>query len=97
MDTESTEPAVLDGAKSTIARCRPSIICEVLRGRTESELQARLEPRNYIFLHMTETGLEQRASIAGDGTYRFKNFIFVPAERLEWVRENAGVPVITFD
>lgn len=93
MDTESTEPAVLDGATGTIARCRPAIVCEVLRGRTEAALQARLEPQHYLFLHMTDKGLVQRRSIRGDGTYEFKNFMFVPAERLEWIRQHAGVPI----
>jgi len=93
MDTEATEPAVLDGAVGTIARCRPAIVCEVLRGRTEVALQDRLQPARYLFFHLTDRGLEQRHSIQGDGTYRFKNFMFVPAERLEWVRRHAGVPI----
>lgn len=93
MDTEATEPAVLDGASGTITRCRPVIVCEVLRGRTEAALQTRLERQNYLFLHMTDEGLVQRRSIQGDATYQFKNFLFVPAEKLEQVRQHAGVPI----
>jgi hypothetical protein len=97
MDTESTEPQVIDGAAKTLARCRPAILCEVLRGRTETELEARLTPIDYTFLHVTDRGLEQRASIVGDGTYAFKNFMFVPRERLDWVREASGVPVLLLE
>jgi FkbM family methyltransferase len=44
IDTETTEPRVIAGAKQTIARFRPMIICEVLRGKTEKGLQELMGP-----------------------------------------------------
>lgn len=94
MDTESTEPAVLDGSSNTLARCRPAIICEVLKGRTEHALHERLAPAGYRYYLMTANGLEARAAIEGDGTYRYKNYLFLPEERIDWVRRHAGVPLL---
>lgn len=94
MDTESTEPTVLDGASATLARCRPTIICEVLKGRTEQALHDRLAPQEYRYFLMTANGLEGRAAIEADGSYRYKNYLFVPEERIDWVRRHAGVPVL---
>lgn len=75
-DTESTEPAVLRGLHATLVRDRPDVICEVLRGRTEVELEAILRPLGYRYLHITADGLRAHETIAGDGKYQLPNFLF---------------------
>ena len=77
VDTESTEPAVLRGFGEMLARHRPDIVCEVLPGRTEAELDAILRPLGYRFFAITAAGLEPRAQIAGD--HRFVNYLFTAA------------------
>jgi len=75
-DTESTEPAVLRGLHTTLVRDRPDVICEVLRGRTENELENILRPLGYRYFHITSTGLEAKQSIAGDAEYQRPNYLF---------------------
>jgi len=79
IDTESTEPDVLRGGMSLIARDRPWIICEVLAGRTEEQLMALMRPLGYHWYHITE---EERLApvdvIAGDRSYAYMNWLFAP-------------------
>lgn len=79
VDTESTEPDVLRGASGLLAAQRPWIICEVLAGRTESELTDILGPLGYSWYRIDEPGrLEPRAALEGDPTYAHLNWLFVP-------------------
>jgi len=67
LDTESTEPQVLRGMMATIAKDRPAILCEVLRGQgCEVELEAILKPLGYKFYLATQDGLALREHIEGD-------------------------------
>jgi FkbM family methyltransferase len=75
LDTESTEPAVLRGLTATLDRDRPDLVCEVLRGRTESDLEDVLRPFGYQYYSISRTGLCRRSRIAGDPTYRFPNYL----------------------
>ena len=52
VDTETTEPDVLAGAATTIARHRPWILCEVLHGRRPGELAEVLAPHGYTWYHL---------------------------------------------
>jgi len=57
IDTESTEPQVLLGMLETLRRDRPSIICEVLRGRgAEDRLEDILGGLGYRYYLLTPTG-----------------------------------------
>lgn len=56
IDTESTEPAVLRGARTTIQRHRPWIMAEVLPGRSEGEIDAAMEGLGYSYYHLTGPG-----------------------------------------
>lgn len=87
IDTETTEPEVLSGARGTLARHRPLIICEVLAGQTEERLHAALDGQGYSYYWITRRGLERRLRIEGDPTYHERNYLFVPEERVQRLRE----------
>ena len=90
IDTESTEPEVLEGARGILRTDQPIIICEVLAGLTEDALNALFADTNYRFFHITAEGLSQAKWIRGDETYRWMNYLFVTPRRLAivkpWVR-----------
>ncbi len=52
VDTETTEPDVLAGAREVIARHRPWILCEVLHGRRPGELAEVMAPHGYTWYHL---------------------------------------------
>lgn len=81
IDTEATEPLVLGGLVKTLERDRPPIICEVLHGRTEEDLQALFAGLSYRFFHITENGPAEVPAITGDPTHRWPNYLFWPSER----------------
>ncbi len=80
IDTETTEPRVLQGAISTLEKCRPFIICEVLPGKSGEDLQCIMKSYNYAYYWISGDLLMPRASIIGDGVDM--NYLFAPKERL---------------
>lgn len=56
IDTETTEPAVLRGARRTITECRPWILVEVLHGRCVGELDAAMDGFDYTYHHIDGPG-----------------------------------------
>jgi FkbM family methyltransferase len=90
IDTESTEPQVLDGAREVLESSRPVMICEVLKGLTEARLHALLSPYGYRYFWLTDRGLVPRERIEGDADYRFLNYVFVTREREDAVHEAAA-------
>jgi FkbM family methyltransferase len=79
IDTEATEPAVLRGAHRLLEEVKPPIICEVLPGRTEHDLEEIFGRYGYLFYAIGESGtLEHRTRIEGDDAYRFRDWLFVP-------------------
>ena len=81
MDTEATEPQVLEGARKLIERDRPIIICEVLHGYTEKALHAVLDDLSYKYFWITDDGLIE-TEIVGDGTWQYLNYLFVPKNKV---------------
>ena len=78
MDTETTEPDVLEGALETMHALRPWIICEVLASTTEARLMDVLGPLDYHFHHLGPGGPAERAVIVGDPTYHHRDWLFTP-------------------
>lgn len=81
MDTEGTEPDVVEGASAMIARDRPHIICEVLVGAIEAprRLEALLAPLGYRFFLLGPEGLLAQEHITPDPRMRWRNFLFTTA------------------
>lgn len=85
IDTESTEPSVIEGAFATLSGDRPIILCEILQGLTEDRLHALLDRHDYRYHWITDQGLQPMQRIVGDATYRFLNYLFVPVEKEQFV------------
>ncbi len=92
IDTESTEPAVLRGLARTLEQHHPDVICEVLAGRTERELERQLQPLGYRFLWVTFDGLVEHATLSGDPTYRQPNYLFTTKSDAELQRLGIAGP-----
>jgi FkbM family methyltransferase len=83
IDTESTEPAVLAGALTTLERHRPNIICEVLRGRgAERRLEEILAPLGYRHYLLTPDGPAPRERIEGHPDWLNYLFSALPANEV---------------
>jgi FkbM family methyltransferase len=52
LDTETTEPEVIEGGAATIARDRPNIVCEVLNADSAARLTELLAPLGYRFYEL---------------------------------------------
>lgn len=71
IDVEGWEWQVLAGARRTIAACRPSMICEILRNAPNvAEINGLLEPLGYRFFLSRDDGLVERERIEPDETFR---------------------------
>jgi FkbM family methyltransferase len=81
VDTETTEPDVIGGATKTIMEHRPWILCEVLAGRVETQLEAVLAPLRYRWYHVTDgVRFREAARIEGDRTYENLMWLFAPVK-----------------
>jgi len=79
IDTETSEPDVLSGARNVIANSRPWMIIEVLAGRTEERLMNELAPYEYFWFQIdAELPLATSNEIIGDPTYEHTNWLFAP-------------------
>lgn len=76
LDTESTEPQVLNGMRQTLARCRPTIICEVLSNQAGERIHQILDPLGYRYYKLTIDGLIPEDQISCDKDAH--NHVFKP-------------------
>jgi FkbM family methyltransferase len=76
IDTETTEPAVLQGMLGTLRRDRPQIVCEVLDADVGAAVQSLLEPLGYEYFVLTASGPLQRDDIRPEAPWR--NFLLRP-------------------
>lgn len=79
IDTETTEPDVLQGFRSTLETVRPHVICEVLPIETEQPLESLFGELGYHCYQITsENPLVRRREIFGDRTFTYRDWIFSP-------------------
>lgn len=75
IDTETTEPDVLEGALELLRSWRPAIFCEVLPGGgTERRLEELLFPLGYRAFLLTPRGPEPRDHVLGHPAWL--NYLF---------------------
>jgi FkbM family methyltransferase len=80
LDTEGTEPQVLEGMRDTLRRHRPVIFCEVLPDRgTEEALEGVFGALRYRYYLLRGDGPRLMDQIRADATCL--NWLFGPAER----------------
>lgn len=80
LDTEGTEPQVLEGMQDTLRRHRPVIFCEVLPDRgTEEALEAVFGSLGYRYYLLKGDGPKLMDRIRADVTWW--NWLFEPTER----------------
>lgn len=92
IDVETAEPAVLRGARATIEKHRPMIICEVLAGRTEKDISTFLATVGYATYRFDDVQWVQEKKLFGDKTYRHRDWLFVPSERASAFGQQIVVP-----
>jgi FkbM family methyltransferase len=77
IDTETTEPDVLHGARGLLREHRPWLLCEVLPGHREEDLLAELVPLGYTWHHIRD-GEPLEATTELDATDPNRNWLFTP-------------------
>lgn len=85
IDTEATEHTVLEGAKRTIKRDEPVIVCEVLKGLTEKYIHAVLDEMNYKYFLLSSEGIVEKEQIEGDRNYKDLNYLFISQTKIQEV------------
>jgi len=86
VDVETLEPSVLRGASKIISDIRPVIICEVLAGRVEEQLEEVMKDHHYTFYSYNGTTWSQQTGISGDHLGLYRDWVFLPSE-LDWPHE----------
>lgn len=94
IDTEATEHIVLEGARHTLKRDEPIIICEVLKEKTERALEALLSDLGYKYYWIIDKGLIQKDTIEGDGTGKHKNYLFCKEDKLTNIWQTGNFNII---
>jgi FkbM family methyltransferase len=92
IDTETTEPQVLAGARKTIAEHRPWLMVEVLWSLVEERLHAAIDPFGYTYYHLDGPGPRLATEkIVGDSTWTYYMFLLAPEPVGDafWDRMNA--------
>lgn len=79
IDTETTEADVLRGGTTMIRRYHPWIICEVLPGRGEAEIQAVLDPLGYRMHPISGTAPFARETTLVGRNEEY-NWLFAPGD-----------------
>ena len=70
---------MLAGGLEFVSTVRPHIVCEVLAGRTEAQLERVVDRLGYLRYRMSENGPVLESTIVGDPTYRHRDWCFAPA------------------
>ena len=99
MDTEGTENCVLEGALETILKYQPIIICEVLHGKIEAEMDRvikdQMHYKIYQFLEEDNTlRLVKDLSSSTSPSNEFTNYFFVPASKESLIQEFIKTPAV---
>ena len=92
IDTETTEPEVLAGARKTIAEHRPWLMVEVLWSLVEDRLHAVMDEFGYTYYHLNGPGPRAATEkIVGDSTWTYYMFLLTPepVDAAFWDRTDA--------
>ena len=82
IDTETTEPEVLEGASWVVARDAPLIICEVLPLGAADRLTAYFDQRDYAYFLITDAGALRKSAIVADPAGEYWDYLLVHRSKL---------------
>lgn len=85
MDTEGTEDRVLKGGNEVLKQHRPIIMCEVIIGGIEKEVESLMAEHDYLFYSVDPKGLKKVQDLSVE--IQRRNFFFVPREKENLVKE----------
>jgi FkbM family methyltransferase len=88
IDTESHEPEVLQGLRNTLARCRPSMLIEVLNDDVARRVEAEIGHLGYLYFNIDEVTMPpvQVPSLRKSDHFNFLVCTPEVAQRLRLVR-----------
>jgi FkbM family methyltransferase len=89
LDVESAEYRVIGGGRKTLLAQRPVILCEVLYGTTEKQLQSAFAGLGYRFFWLGNEGPQEQRELKPDPQYKFKNYLLLPEERRFEIKNGA--------
>lgn len=88
LDTEGSELEILRSGIGQLKKFRPILITEILFGSAESEIESFMNELDYIsFLH-EENGLREVTSIQTAAHNTYRNYFFVPREKISLVAQH---------
>lgn len=83
IDTEGTAHRVIAGARRTLERDAPVLVCEVLHNvASDTDAWPLLHDLGYQAFLVTKSGLVPDAGVLGDPEYRDMNYLFARADRV---------------
>ncbi len=85
LDVEAHEDVVLKGAVNVLQNFKPIIMCEVLPGKVETNIQNELQKYNYEFYQATDKGLVKQETIVHDNINN--DYIMVHPERKKMIEK----------
>lgn len=92
IDAEGAEPQIIRGMSDTIAEHKPIIVCEILFGLIESELEDVFSGHGYDFYFHTNKGLARMESIKRASDDGVRNCFFVHPDK-KWMIEEFIIDV----
>lgn len=90
IDAEGVEPLIIKGMDQVIREDQPIIVCEILFGQIEEELDKVFAPYNYRFFYHTEKGLEEVESIARESDNEVRNCFIVPESKMHLIQPHVA-------
>lgn len=85
LDTEGTENLVMEGATDVLKNHRPIIMCEVIKGFIEREIETILSKNNYLYFEVNEKGLKEvKVLEVPSGKL---DYFFVPSEKMALIAD----------
>lgn len=81
IDTESSEPLVIQGGLATLQKFRPVILIEILSDDTGREIEKLFSNLRYNYYQITHSGLKKLDTLIIGARADEWNFLFVPIEK----------------
>ncbi len=88
IDAEGVEPLIIKGMDAVIKEHQPIIVCEILFGQIEKDLEEVFSNYQYRYFFHTENGLKEVESIARETDDNVRNCFFVPESKMHLIQKH---------